>query len=55
MVARAADQATAKPRIEFSALEHDFGQAVSGVDLKTTFAFKNAGDDVLVIENVKGG
>jgi hypothetical protein len=50
----AADSA-AQPKIEFSDLEHDFGQAVSGEDLKTTFAFKNVGDAVLIIEKVKGG
>ena len=43
------------PRLRFDSLEHDFGQAVSGEDLKTTFTFKNAGDGVLVIEKVRGG
>jgi len=50
-----ADDAAGKPRIEFSVSEYDFGHAVSGNDLKTTFGFKNAGDGVLVIEKVKGG
>jgi hypothetical protein len=50
-----ADDAAGTPRIEFSAPEYDFGQVVSGKDLKTTFSFKNAGDGVLVIEKVKGG
>jgi hypothetical protein len=44
-----------QPRIEFSSLEHDFGQALSGEDLTTKFTFKNVGDGVLRIENVKGG
>ena len=44
-----------QPRVEFTSLTHDFGQAPSGEDLKTTFTFKNVGDSVLVIENVKGG
>ena len=43
------------PRIQFTSMEHDFGQANSGEDLKTTFSFKNVGDGVLVIQNVKGG
>ena len=43
------------PRLQFDSLEHDFGQAISGEDLKTTFTFKNAGDGVLVIEKVRGG
>ena len=43
------------PRIQFTAMEHDFGQALSGEDLKTTFSFKNVGDAVLLIEKVKGG
>jgi hypothetical protein len=51
----AAGDAAGGPRLEFSVSEHDFGHAVSGNPLKTTFAFKNAGDGVLVIEKVKGG
>ena len=43
------------PQIRFTKLEHDFGKADSGPDLKATFEFKNVGDDVLVIEKVKGG
>lgn len=43
------------PRIQFTSMEHDFGQANAGEDLKTTFSFKNVGDGVLVIQNVKGG
>lgn len=43
------------PRIEFEALDHDFGEAQSGAELKTTFAFRNAGAAMLVIQNVKGG
>ena len=47
--------AAGQPRIQFTSVEHDFGQANSGEDLKTTFSFKNVGDGVLVIQNVKGG
>ena len=43
------------PRVQFTVLEHDFGQALSGEDLRTKFTFKNVGDGVLVIEKVKGG
>jgi len=43
------------PRIQFTSTEHDFGQALSGEDLKTTFSFKNVGDGVLIIQKVKGG
>ena len=50
-----AEESKAKPQIRFTKLEHDFGQAISGPDLKATFEFKNVGDDVLVIEKVKGG
>jgi hypothetical protein len=53
--AGAAEGPAGKPRIEFTSLEHDFGQVPAGDDLKTTFGFKNAGDGVLVIEKVKGG
>jgi hypothetical protein len=49
------DPTAGKPRIEFVSLEHDFGKSASGQDLTTTFEFKNVGDDVLVIEHVKGG
>lgn len=44
-----------RPEIRFASLEHDFGQAISGESLKTTFTFTNVGDAVLVIEKVKGG
>ena len=50
-----ASSSDAGPRIQFTSMEHDFGQALSGEDLKTTFNFKNVGDAVLVIEKVKGG
>ena len=53
--ASAADPAKGKPQIQFADLEHDFGKAASGPELKATFEFKNVGDDVLVIEKVKGG
>ena len=43
------------PRVQFTSMEHDFGQALSGEDLKTKFTFKNVGEGVLVIEKVKGG
>ena len=45
----------APPRIEFETLEHDFGHAVSGAQLKETFTFRNAGASALVIQSVKGG
>jgi hypothetical protein len=44
-----------QPRVQFMSMEHDFGQAASGEDLKTKFTFKNVGEGVLVIEKVKGG
>lgn len=50
-----APEAEDQPRIQFDKLEHDFGRANSGEDLKTTFGFKNAGDGTLVIQRVKGG
>ena len=50
-----ATSSAGQPRIQFTAMEHDFGQALSGENLKTTFTFKNVGDAVLVIEKVKGG
>ena len=50
-----ADDSGGKPQIRFTTLEHDFGKAVSGEELKTVFEFKNAGEGVLVIEKVKGG
>jgi hypothetical protein len=53
--AQVADAAGTGPRIEFSALEHDFGEATSGENLETSFVFKNAGDGVLVIEKVTSG
>ena len=51
----ARDDAGGKPRIQFDALKHDFGKVPSGQDLKTTFVFKNVGDEVLMIEKIKGG
>jgi len=53
--AKTAAAVTAGAKIRFSKLEHDFGTAVSGPELKATFEFKNVGDDVLVIQKVKGG
>jgi hypothetical protein len=53
--ASATDDSGGQPQIRFTTLEHDFGQAVSGEELKTVFEFKNAGEGVLVIEKVKGG
>lgn len=50
-----AEQSKGKPQIQFTTLEHDFGKAKSGPNLNATFEFKNVGDAVLVIENVKGG
>jgi hypothetical protein len=50
-----ADESGDAPRIEFTTLEHDFGRAPAGEDLKTTFVFKNVGDAVLVVQKVKGG
>jgi hypothetical protein len=55
VAAAAAEGPGGQPRIQFGTLEHDFGQAASGQDLKTVFEFKNVGDDVLVIDRVKGG
>ncbi len=43
------------PRMHFETREHDFGEAMSGVKLKTTFTFKNVGDAVLHIQKVSGG
>jgi hypothetical protein len=43
------------PRMHFKSLEHDFGEAMSGTTLKTTFVFKNVGDEVLHIQKVSGG
>jgi hypothetical protein len=53
--AKDATSSAGGPRVQFAALEYDFGQALSGEDLKTKFTFKNVGDGVLVIEKVKGG
>jgi hypothetical protein len=53
--ATSSDTAVKGPRIQFGRRDHDFGAATSGPDLKVTFEFKNVGDDVLVIQKVKGG
>jgi hypothetical protein len=50
-----APEQAAAPRIEFASLAHDFGRAVSGTQLKTSFTFRNAGSATLVIQSVKGG
>jgi hypothetical protein len=53
--AAAVEATQGKPRIEFGNLVHDFGRQPSGTDLATVFEFKNVGDDVLVVQKVKGG
>ena len=53
--AEATSDTSGQPRVQFTSMEHDFGQALSGEDLKTKFTFKNVGEGVLVIEKVKGG
>lgn len=46
----------AAPKIEFAdGIEFDFGKVEAEETLSHTFVFKNAGDSVLNIEQVKGG
>lgn len=45
---------SAQPKIEFKALEHDFGSIKEDKGLATTvFEFKNAGDQPLILNSVK--
>lgn len=41
------------PIIEFSKLEHDFGEINEGDTVETTFKFKNTGKSELIITNIK--
>jgi len=43
------------PKIQFAEQSHDFGEIMQNSALKHTFTFKNIGEDVLKIENVKAG
>lgn len=40
------------PKIEFSAMEHDFGKVIQGEVVSYAFKFKNTGDADLVIANI---
>lgn len=51
----ASDRLANTPKIKFDKLSHDFGKAVQSATLKHTFAFKNIGNGVLLIEKVKAG
>jgi hypothetical protein len=43
------------PKIQFAEQSHDFGEALQNGSLKHTFAFKNVGKGLLIIEDVKAG
>lgn len=43
----------AAPKIVFDAPIHDFGTRITEPEMKHSFHFKNAGDAVLIVENVK--
>lgn len=43
------------PRIEFESRVHEFGEAMSGAILETSFSFRNVGEEVLHIQKVSGG
>jgi Protein of unknown function (DUF1573) len=43
------------PLIDFEEQIHDFGNQISGDELKHVFNFRNTGDADLVINRVKGG
>jgi hypothetical protein len=44
-----------RPEIAFERKLHDFGRAVTGQELRTTFTFYNVGNETLVIERVVPG
>lgn len=43
------------PKVQFAELTHDFGEALQNASLQHTFAFKNVGKGLLIIEDVKAG
>ncbi|MCD4652466.1 DUF1573 domain-containing protein [bacterium] len=49
------EKSSARPKLEFVKVEHDFGKNVSGPELKHSFVFKNTGNAPLFIEKVKAG
>lgn len=49
----AEEPAAGTPKIVFEATEHDFGEMEKQQSVKTIFKFKNDGDGLLVINNVK--
>jgi hypothetical protein len=53
--AQGADPVAPQPKIQFTALSHEFGKTSSNMELKHSFTFKNAGKAMLLIENVKAG
>ncbi|MBN1496892.1 MAG: DUF1573 domain-containing protein [Spirochaetes bacterium] len=44
-----------KPKIEFDALTHDFGEQSQNAELKHTFIIRNAGDGTLLIDKIRAG
>jgi hypothetical protein len=53
--ARAADNETRQPKIQFTELLHNFGKAAANSQLQTAFTFKNTGKAQLLIQEVKAG
>jgi hypothetical protein len=41
------------PRIEFASVEHDFGEIDEGQSVSHRFSFRNSGQSLLFIRNVK--
>ena len=44
---------TKEPKIEFTVLEHDFGQMIQGEQVSYTYKFKNTGNAPLIISAVE--
>lgn len=53
--AQAADPVAPQPKIQFTKSSHDFGKSAPNMDLKHSFAFKNTGKALLIIQDVKAG
>jgi hypothetical protein len=49
-----AGQASAKPKIEFTETKFDLGEMYQNQEASHVFKFKNAGNETLKIDNVKG-
>jgi hypothetical protein len=49
-----AGQASAKPKLEFTEIKFDLGEMYQNQEASHIFKFKNAGNEALKIDNVKG-